>query len=201
MSFIDIRLNSSIRNFYENVNNLNWKVDKLRKKFVCTMKKYIIIYKKFETTMKEIDVFETSFAFVATKARLHEIFCDIQTNFESKSSNIFIEWRFKILIKLIYKMNNNALKYKKKDRNFVKEIIEQSKKQNDENDSNFNHWKHSREKMFRELLTCTTFESKIMLTKQLFDKMSKINCCNIIELMKQKKSLKEIIAQNLNFDI
>ena len=36
-------------------------------------------------------------------------------------------------------MNNNALKYKKKDRNFVKEIIEQSKKQNDEKDSDFDH--------------------------------------------------------------
>ena len=36
-------------------------------------------------------------------------------------------------------MNNNALKYKKKDRDFVKEIIEQSKKQNDENDLNFNY--------------------------------------------------------------
>ena len=36
-------------------------------------------------------------------------------------------------------MNNNALKYKKKDRNFVKEIIEQSKKKNNENDLNFDH--------------------------------------------------------------
>ena len=161
---------------------------------MCTMKKYIIIYEKFEATMKEIDVFKTFFAFVTIKARLHEIFCDIQTSFESKSSNILIEWRFKILTKLIHKMNNNALKYKKKNRNFVKEIIEQSKKQNDESDLNFDHWKHSREKMFRELSTCTTFKDKIMLTKQSFDKMSKINCCNTIKLMKQKKSLKEITA-------
>ena len=55
------------------------------------MKKYITMYKKFETTMKETDVFETFFAFVATKARLHEIFCDIQTNFKSKSPNILIK--------------------------------------------------------------------------------------------------------------
>ena len=55
--------------------------------------------------------------------------------------------------------------------------------------------------MFREFSTCMTFKNKIMLTKQSFNKMSKISCCNTIELMKQKKSLKEIIAQNLNFDI
>ena len=151
---------------------------------MCTMKKYIIMYEKFKTTMKEIDVFKTFLAFVATKTRLHEIFCDIQTSFELKSSNISIEWKFKILTKLTHKINNNTLKYKKKDRDFVKEIIEQSKKQNDENDLNFNHWKHSREEMFREFSTCTTFENKIMLTKQSFDKMSKINYCNIIKLMK-----------------
>ena len=141
--------------------------------------------------MKETNIFKTSFAFVATKARLHKIFYDIQTNFESKSSNIFIEWRFKILTELIYKVNNNALKYKKKNWNFVKEIIEQSKKQNNKNDSNFDHWKHSREEMFREFSICTTFENKIVLTKQSFDKMSKINCCNTTELIKQKKSLKK----------
>ena len=41
--------------------------------------------------MKEIDVFKTFFAFVAIKTRLHEIFYDIQTSFESKSSNILIK--------------------------------------------------------------------------------------------------------------
>ena len=201
MSSVNIRSSSSTQNFYENVDDSNWKVDKLRKRFVCIMKKYIIMYEKLEMTMKKTDVLETSFVFVATKARLHEILCDIQTSFESKSLNIFIEWRFKILTELIYKMNNNALKYKKRGQDSVKKIIEQSKKQNDENDSNFDHWKHSREKMFRELSTCTTFKNKIVLTKQSFNKMLKINCCNTIELMKQKKSLKEITAQNLNFDI
>ena len=148
------------------------------------MKKYITIYKKFKTTIKEIDVFKTFFVFIAIKAQLYEIFCNIQISFELKLSNISIEWKFKILIELIYKINNNALKYKKKDRNFVKEIIEQSKKQNDENNSNFDYWKYSQEKIFREFSICTTFKNKIMLTKQLFDKMLKINCYNIIELMK-----------------
>ena len=55
--------------------------------------------------------------------------------------------------------------------------------------------------MFRELSTCTAFKNKIMLTKQSFNKMLKISCCNTIELMKQKKSLKKIIAQDLNFNI
>ena len=55
--------------------------------------------------------------------------------------------------------------------------------------------------MFRKLSTYITFENKIILTKQLSDKMLKINCYNTIKLIKQKKLLKEITAQNLNFDI
>ena len=97
------------------------------------------MYEKLKTIMKEVDMLETSFVFVATKERLYEIFCNIKTSFKPKSSNIFIERRFKILTKLTYKMNNNVLKYKKKDRDFVKEIIEQSKKQIDESDLNFDH--------------------------------------------------------------
>ena len=38
------------------------------------MKKYIIMYKKLETTIKEIYVFKTFFAFVTTKARLYKYF-------------------------------------------------------------------------------------------------------------------------------
>ena len=148
------------------------------------MKKYIIIYEKLETTIKEIYVLETSFAFVITKARLHEIFCHIQTRFESKSLNIFTEWRFKILTKLIHKMNNNALKYKKKDRDFIKNIIEHSKKQNDESYSNFKLTRLSREEIFREFLTCTTIKSKIVLIKQSFNKTSKMSYCNTTKLMK-----------------
>ena len=91
MSFVVIRLNSSTSNFYENIDDSNEKINKLCKKFMCTMKKYIIIYKKFEMTIKKINMFKMFFVFVATKARLHEILCDIQTSFESKSSNIFIE--------------------------------------------------------------------------------------------------------------
>ena len=41
------------------------------------MKKYITMYEKFKITMKEADVFETSFVFVATKTQLHKIFYDI----------------------------------------------------------------------------------------------------------------------------
>ena len=41
--------------------------------------------------MKETYVLETSFAFVIIKAQLYEILCHIQTRFESKSLNIFIE--------------------------------------------------------------------------------------------------------------
>ena len=55
--------------------------------------------------------------------------------------------------------------------------------------------------MFYELLIYMTFENKIVLTKQSFDKMLKINSCNTVELMNQKKLLKEIIAQDLNFNI
>ena len=89
-------------------------------------------------------------------------------------------------------MNNNALKYKKKDRDFIKNIIKHSKKQNDENYLSFELTKLSQEEIFREFLTCTTIKSKIMLIKQSFNKTLKMNCCNTTKLMKQKKSLKEI---------
>ena len=103
------------------------------------MKKYITIYKEFEIIIRKTDVFKTFFVFIATKARLHEILCDIQINFKPKSLNIFIEWKFKILTELIHKINNNALKNKKRNWDFVKNIIEQSKKKNDESDLNFDH--------------------------------------------------------------
>ena len=55
------------------------------------MKKYITMYKEFEIIIRKTDVFKTFFVFIATKARLHEILCDIQISFEPKSLNIFIE--------------------------------------------------------------------------------------------------------------
>ena len=148
------------------------------------MKKYIIMYEELEMTMKKIYMFKTFFAFVTIKARLHEILCHIQTRFELKSSNIFIKWRFKILTELIYKMNNNALKYKKRDRDFIKNIIEHSKKQNDENHLNFEFMRFLQEEIFREFLACTMIKSKIMLTKQSFNKTSKMSCCNTTKLMR-----------------
>ena len=97
-------------------------------------------------------------------------------------------------------MNNNALKYKKKNRNFIKNIIKHLKKQNNKSHSSFEFTKLSREEIFYKFLTCTTIENQIMLIKQLSDKTSKINCCNTMKLIKQKKLLKEIIVQNLNFN-
>ena len=38
--------------------------------------------------------------------------------------------------------------------------------------------------MFYKFLIYTIFKNKIMLTKELFDKILKINYCNIIKLMK-----------------
>ena len=81
-------------------------------------------------------------------------------------------------------MNNNALKYKKRNRNFIKNIIEHSKKQNNESYLSFELTKYLRGEIFRKFLICTTINSKIMLTKQLFNKTSKINYCNITKLIK-----------------
>ena len=148
------------------------------------MRKYITMYEKFKITLKETYVLKTSFAFVTIKARLYEILYYIQTRFKLKSLNIFIKWRFKILTKLIYKMNNNILKYKKRDRDFIKHIVKHSKKQNDENHSSFELTKFSREEIFRKFLICTTIKNKIILTKQSSDKTSKINYYNTTKLMK-----------------
>ena len=201
MPSVDIRPSPPTRDFYEDVDDSGWKVDKLRKGFVCTMKEYITMYGELEAAMKEADVLGTSLAFVATKARLHGILCDIQTSFGPEPPSIPTEWRFKALTELAHKVNNNALRYKKRGRDSAKEIIEQSKRQDGGSDSSSDHWGHSREGMFRELSACTAFGGKIVLTKQSSGKMPKISCCSTAELVGQKKSLEEITAQDLDFDI
>ena len=67
------------------------------------------------------------------------------------------------MTELIHKMNNNALKYKKRDRDFIKNIIEHSKRQNDESHSSFELTRLLQEEIFRKFLTYTAIKSKIML--------------------------------------
>ena len=200
MTYSDIRSSSSISTFYDDIENLNWKVEKTRKSFAWIMKEYFTIYKTVETTMRDVDVLEKSLTFHAIKTRLHTILSNINTRFEQNSSDISAAWRIKILSKIIHKINNNAIKYKRKRREFNEDVQSNSKQKKFESESTSNRREFTRETITQDLISCIVFEDKIMLAQQSFNKELIVFFCDTIELMSQKKSLEKIIVENLDFD-
>ena len=200
MSHSDVRSSSFISTFYDDIEDSSWKVEKIRKSFACTMKEYFTMYEIVETTMRDVDVLEKSLTFHAIKTRLHTILSNINTRFEQNSSNIFVTWRIKILTKLTHKINNNAIKHKRKRRKFNENVQSNSKQKKFESESTSNRRKFTRETITQDLISCIVFENKIMLAQQSFNKELIVFFCDTIELMSQKKSLKKIIVENLDFD-
>ena len=200
MSHSDVKSSSSISTFYDDIENSSWKVEKIRKSFTCTMKEYFTMYETVETTMRDVDMLEKSLIFHAIKTRLHTILSNINTRFEQNSSNIFAAWRIKILTKLIHKINNNTIKHKRKRRKFNEDVQSNSKQKKFESESTSNQREFTRETIAQDFTSYIVFENKIMLAQQSFNKKLVVFFCDTVELMNQKKSLKKIIVENLDFD-
>ena len=200
MSHSDVKSSSFISTFYDDIENSSWKVEKIRKSFTCTMKEYFTMYETVETTMRDVDMLEKSLIFHAIKTRLHTILSNINTRFEQNLSDIFAAWRIKILTKLIHKINNNAIKHKRKRRELNENVQSNSKQKKFESESTSNRREFTRETITQDLISCIVFEDKIMLAQQSFNKELIVFFCDTVELMSQKKSLEKIIVENLDFD-
>ena len=113
------------RDFYDEVNDSSWKIEKICKGFGWTIKEYYFAYADLAMWMKDAGILEESLAFYVNKAQLQSILADMNMNTRlgPNTPEAPVLWRLKALTELTHKVNTNATKQRRKRRDPDRDVV------------------------------------------------------------------------------